>query len=78
MIVRVSKWGNSLALRIPAPFAEDTGIRSGSEVDLELEDGRLVITPRAAYRLDELLAGVNEDNLHDAIETGPPEGREAW
>ena len=48
MLVRISKWGNSLALRIPAPFAQETGIESGTEVDLALEDGKLVITPRAA------------------------------
>ncbi len=78
MLVRIRKWGNSLALRIPAPFAEETGIESGSEVDLVLEDGRLVITPRGAHLLDDLLARVTDDNLHDSIDTGPPEGREAW
>ena len=78
MLVRVSKWGNSLALRIPAPFAEETGIESGSEVDLALEDGRLVVTPRTAYTLDELVAEVTDENLHAPVDTGPPEGREAW
>lgn len=78
MLVRISKWGNSLALRIPAPFAEETGIRSGIEVDLALEDGRLVITPRRAYALDELLEGVTDDNLHGEIDIGAPRGSEAW
>ena len=78
MLVRISKWGNSLALRIPAPFAEETGIESGSEVDLALEDGRLVVTPRAAYTLDELVAEVTDENLHEPVDTGPPQGREAW
>lgn len=80
MLVRISKWGNSLALRIPAPFAQETGIESGTEVDLALEDGKLVITPRAVgpYSLDELLARVTDDNRHDAIDTGAPQGGEAW
>lgn len=80
MLVRISKWGNSLALRIPAPFAEETGIGSGSEVDLALDDGRLVITPRRvrSYALDELLEAVTEDNLHREIDTGAPHGGEAW
>ena len=43
--LRVQKWGNSLALRIPAAFARETGIGSGAEVDLTLDDGRLIITP---------------------------------
>ena len=32
MLVRISKWGNSLALRIPAPFAQETGAHAGSGV----------------------------------------------
>jgi antitoxin MazE len=80
MLVRISRWGNSLALRIPAPFAEETGIESGSEVDRALEEGRLVITPRRVrpYALDELLEGVTDDNLHREIDTGAPRGSEAW
>ena len=80
MLVRISKWGNSLALRIPAPFAQETGIESGTEVDLALEDGKLVITPRAAgsYSLDELLARVTDGNRHDSIDAGAPQGGEVW
>jgi antitoxin MazE len=80
MRLRVQKWGNSLALRIPAAFARETGIGSGAEVDLTLEDGRLVITPPSLgpYSLTELLGRVTEDNRHDAVETGAARGRETW
>lgn len=80
MRLRVQKWGNSLALRIPAAFARETGIGSGAEVDLTLEAGRLVITPSSIgpYSLAELLDGVTDDNRHDAVDTGAPKGRETW
>ena len=80
MRLRVQKWGNSLALRIPAAFARETGIGSGAEVDLTLDDGRLIITPSSVgpYSLTELLDGVTEDNRHDSVETGAPLGRETW
>ena len=80
MRLRVQKWGNSLALRIPAAFARETGIGSGAEVDLTLDDGRLIITPSSfgPYSLTELLDGVTEDNRHDSVETGAPLGRETW
>jgi antitoxin MazE len=80
MRLRVQKWGNSLALRIPAAFARETGIGSGAEVDLTLEDGRLVITlpSLGPYSLTELLGRVTEDNRHDAVETGAARGRETW
>jgi antitoxin MazE len=80
MRLRVQKWGNSLALRIPAAFARETGIGSGAEIDLTLDDGRLVITPSSVgpYSLTELLDGVTEGNRHGPVESGAPQGREAW
>src|SRR2546425_12094255 len=45
MRVQVQKWGNSLALRIPKPFAEETAMREGSVVNLAVARGRLVATP---------------------------------
>jgi antitoxin MazE len=80
MRAQVQKWGNSLALRIPRSFAVESAIEQGTEVDLSLEEGRLVITPveEPTYTLDALMAGVTPDNLHDEVDTGPPAGKEAW
>jgi antitoxin MazE len=79
MRVRVQKWGNSLALRIPKSFASETALDSGSEVDLTLEQGKLVITPlhRTVYDLEALLSNVTPENLHREIDTGPDVGGEA-
>ena len=80
MKTRVQKWGNSLALRIPKPFATEIGLRRNSSVEVSLVEGRLVIVPVVdpALTLKHLLAQVNEDNLHDEIETDPAVGREVW
>lgn len=80
MRAQVQKWGNSLALRIPKSFAAETELSSGSDVDLTIEDGRLVVTPIAKprYTLDELLARITSDNRHDEVDTGPSVGAEAW
>jgi antitoxin MazE len=80
MRVRVQRWGNSLALRIPKSFATETALNSGAEVDLSLEKGRLVITPLAepTYDLSELLAKITPENLHSEADTGPSVGNEAW
>lgn len=80
MRVRVQKWGNSLALRIPKSFAAEIALGSGAEVDLSVEDGRLVITPleAAPYTLEGLLSGVSPANLHSGHDTGPSVGAEAW
>jgi antitoxin MazE len=80
MRVRVQKWGNSLALRIPKSFATETALDPGAEVELTLEEGRLVVTPRRAptYDLSELLAHVTPENLHHEVDTGPSVGSEVW
>ena len=80
MRVRVRKWGNSLALRIPKPFAEDAGVAEGTLVDLSVSEGRLIADPATPYpvRLRDLLRRVTRRNLHGETETGPAVGREAW
>ena len=80
MRVRVQKWGNSLALRIPKSFAAETALDPGAEVDLTIEDGRLVVTPLESptYSLDELLTRVTPSNLHVETDTGPGIGAEIW
>jgi antitoxin MazE len=77
---RVQKWGNSLAVRIPKPFAIEIGLREDAQVELSVADGALILTPRPrhAYRLSDLLAGVRRSNMHEEIATGQPRGREAW
>ena len=80
METRVQKWGNSLALRIPKPLADEVGLRENSPVELWLRDNTLVIVPVLKPPLDltQLLAQVTADNLHREVETGPAIGGEAW
>jgi antitoxin MazE len=78
MQTRIQKWGNSLGLRIPKSFAKQAGVEAGSEVDLSLENGGLIIRParRPTYDLGTLLRDVTDDNLHAPVESGQPVGRE--
>jgi antitoxin MazE len=77
--IRIQKWGNSLALRIPKSVAEDSGVDTGSVVDLRVVRGKLVATPvRGTYVLEDLLAGVSKANLHGEVSSGEAVGREVW
>lgn len=80
MRVQVQKWGNSLALRIPKPFAEDAEVKAGSVVELTVSEGKLVATPirKKKTTLKQLLAKVSKANLHGEVDWGPPVGRESW
>lgn len=80
MRIPVQKWGNSLAVRIPKAIARESGIDSGTAVDLQLVKGNIVLRPepKPRYSLDGLLAEVSDANRHDEIQTGPTLGNEAW
>jgi antitoxin MazE len=80
MKTAVQKWGNSLAIRIPRAFAHETRLGNGTEVDLELKAGTLVIrrARNNRYRLSDLLAQVRKTNKHGETEWGGPAGREVW
>jgi antitoxin MazE len=78
MLATVSRWGNSLALRIPRGLAEDAQLVEGASVDLRVEDGRLVAEPVRSVSLDALLSRVTKGNLHDAQGDDAPTGREVW
>jgi antitoxin MazE len=50
MNIQISKWGNSLALRIPATFIKQIHLKEGDKVEATLAmDGSLVIKP---HKLD--------------------------
>jgi antitoxin MazE len=81
MNMYVRKWGNSAAVRIPAAVLDAAGLKADDAVEVREEDGRVVIekarTPQE-LTLEELLAGITPDNLHEEIDWGAPVGREFW
>jgi len=80
MLTKVQKWGNSLALRIPKAFALDAQLENDSFVEINIIEGQIVITPVVApsWTLEELLAGINKNNLHNEVDTGFAMGNEVW
>jgi antitoxin MazE len=79
MTTQVGKWGNSLAVRIPLPYAKDLGLEEGQELDVSLADGGLLLRPvHHGYTLEELVAGITPENVHGETEWGGAVGREAW
>ncbi|MGH6824550.1 AbrB/MazE/SpoVT family DNA-binding domain-containing protein [Methyloceanibacter sp.] len=63
MKVKIAKWGNSLAVRLPKALAEEAGLTAGKTLDLRVEGPRLVIEtgnePKIPYyRLEDLLAQI--------------------
>lgn len=77
MHTKISKWGNSLAIRLPKAAVESLRVREGETVDVAIEGEVLVIrstSPR--YRLEDLVAEMTPDNQPEVFEF-PPVGEES-
>ena len=46
MYASISKWGNSLGIRIPVSIAEALGLQAGDPIDFEMKDGGLFVKKR--------------------------------
>ena len=88
MKARIVRIGNSRGVRIPKPLLEQTGLHD--EVDLRVEDGKIVIAPppkeaappRAGWaRAFEEMAAAGDDRLLDGDRHPPTQWDEdewAW
>ena len=80
MQMTLEPWNGGLGLRIPDSLVTAARLRPESIVDIDVQDGRLVVTSlnSTSSRLNDLLAQVTDENLHEEVATGPAVGREAW
>jgi antitoxin MazE len=76
MHATVSKWGNSLALRIPKRVAAELQLMAGTMVDVRAEDGRLVAEPVEDESLEAMVARITPESRHGERFDGTPRGRE--
>jgi antitoxin MazE len=74
----IQKWGNSLAVRIPAALASQLDVKPGTPVEITLQNGSIVVTPRKRpkYSLKEMLKSMKPGDFHGEIDWGPDVGRE--
>jgi antitoxin MazE len=77
--MRVARWGNSLAVRIPQALAEQARLDEGVEVEVSVEGEGLRIRRRPRrYTLDELVDQITPENRHEETDWGEPQGKEVW
>lgn len=80
MKTQVSRWGNSLALRIPKPVAEAAELSDGDTLVLDVEGPGSVHIRRPARNrtLEQLVAAVTDQNRHSETDWGEALGNEVW
>ncbi len=76
----IKKWGNSPALRLPLAIMSEAKLSVDQRVSVNVQRGRIVIEGIAAptYTIDELVAGITEDNQHADSGFGKRVGKEVW
>ena len=58
---------------------DELGLGEGAEVEITLQDGRLVLSAAGReYALEELVEGITTENCHEETDWGRPRGREVW
>jgi antitoxin MazE len=73
MKVKIAKWGNSVALRLPKRLADELGLVPGREVDIDKQGSQLRIETAEApriphYRLEDLLAQIKPGQKSPPLE----------
>jgi antitoxin MazE len=77
MLVQLSKWGNSLGLRLPKSLAQQIGVTAGQMVSVTAEGDRLIVraaSPR--WALEDLLVNMTPDAMSEAFDWGDDLGLE--
>lgn len=80
MKTQLARWGNSLAVRIPKPIATAAKLKTGDNLELDVDGpGRVRIRkPKGKPTLEELVSRITPENRHSETDWGEPLGKELW
>ncbi len=76
MGVQLSKWGNSLGVRLPKLVVEQAQLRVGDQVEVSVaETGQVLLTPvHRKLTVENLVDGITPQNRHSETEWGEARG----
>ena len=74
---KLTKWGNSLAIRIPKDLLEQLDMKEQDTVEISQQDGAIVINPKQTA-IQELLRDYDKQQPYhfDVVDKGDPVGKE--
>jgi antitoxin MazE len=75
----IRKWGNSPAVRLNSAAMKIASFDIEQRVTIKASKGRIVIEPadKIEFKLEDLVAGITRENVHDEANFGSPVGKEA-
>lgn len=85
MTMTLTKWGNSIGVRLSSATLRKAGLHLGDKVETEFQEGVGVVlrpvVPKKRSRVDisSMIARITPDTLHDSSEFDTqPVGSEVW
>lgn len=79
MRAQMLKWGNSLAVRIPKPIADEAKLRAGDALEIEVSAEGAVHLHRVAKipTLTALVSRITPENRYEEISAGRERAKES-
>lgn len=77
MLTTISKWGNSLGVRIPKNILSASGIREQDDVMVSVDGNRIIITKAMPTSIKELFDNYPIEKQQE-IDWGKSQGEEIW
>ena len=79
MPITVSRWGNSLAIRIPSHVAQKAELTEGDALQVSVDRRGRVVLESVRKELDfgALYRLITPENRHEEVRTGPELGNES-
>lgn len=82
MLTKIQKWGNSQGLRFSKAILAEAHIEVGDEVEVTVQDGKIVIEPsnyvRGRYKIEKLVAEMPPEYEVKEEDWGTAVGQEEW
>ena len=82
MLGKIQKWGNSQGLRLKKTLLQEAQINVGDEVNVSVQNGRIIIEPapqvRGKYDLKKLVSKMPQEYQAEELDWGEPVGKEVW
>jgi len=77
--ITLSRWGNSLGLRLPKGVIDEQRLKAGDKVTVELVEGEIIVKKTVEpkkYNLSEILGCFRPATETGELDWGAPQGQE--
>lgn len=78
MQIAVEKWGDSNAIRIPVDLLNAIGAKQGDKLDVEIENGKVILGKNEELMIEQLFEGYDEEPFDSELMMFEPMGNEEW